>query len=152
MTVKNIVSINEAAAIFGLSWKTIARMIDQHGAPVVSRGRKGKEARVDTAALLSWMLELETATEGSEYRRARLGKIEQERIALNLDNTQHLAKLVPTDDVLALYQATIDILESSMATALNDIAGRDHALRNRIKSEMDRLMSTVRKRFNLEGG
>lgn len=148
MKKRNVVSLSQMAALSGYDRKTIARMIEIEGAPVVSRGHQGKAAQVDTVDFFEWLRERALITDADEMKLARLGKLREERRALQLENDERLAGLVPAEDAAELCHATVAILESSLGPAAARIAGKDAVLRQKIEGEFGRILNTTRARLS----
>ncbi len=151
MAAPNIVNISQAAKIFGYSHKTIQNYINNEGAPVVAKpGRKGAAAQIDTVAFHEWLANRRSVSddEPDAYKRAMLGKLLEEEKKLAIQNAESLGRLVPAEDVDALYSETLVIFRTSLEGAAGRISGGNKVLRQRLLNEFRRILESTEGRLS----
>lgn len=143
MPATNIVSINTAAKIIGLTPKTVRRLIDEEGAPCKFRGHQGKEAQVDTVQFIRWYEQWVNDSGERPFRKVLVGKVKQETIRLNLMNTEKLKALVPKQDVEELFENSKTILRGCFEGKEFDSVRGELALAGKLQREFARLIELV---------
>tara|TARA_R110002049_G_scaffold297116_1_gene485828 strand:- start:116 stop:562 length:447 start_codon:yes stop_codon:yes gene_type:complete len=143
-----IVSVNEAAKIFGYQSKTLRKLIQSEGAPIVSRGTQGKATFVDTVALSHWLMD--RASGSTPMEKARLGKIREEITQLQLDRADRQAQLCHVADVKELYSETLRILKEGLRALPERLSQGDSALCARWEHEINTAIKSATKGLIIE--
>lgn len=145
----NIVTLTECAKILGYSRKSLENWIAKEGAPVIAKPGKGKATQIDTVAMIQWLIDRNQFSEDDpdEYKRAMLGKLQEEERKLAIANAEKLGQLVPAEDVDAVFSETLVLFRSALEGAAGRVAGGNKVLRTRLLNEFRRILESAEDRL-----
>lgn len=144
-----IANRTQAAEHFGVSLVTVTAWI-RRGAPVVERGSRGRQWRIDLDAVAAWRDARQTGDSIGPLIESRAKRISYEADMAELEFNRRLADLLPRDEVVASLARAQAIIVQAIGSFPDEVArrcGLGPAVMVEIKLLADEITHGVREKF-----